>query len=266
MSEITEAVRERYAAKAKEIAGNGGGCGCGSDCCGGAATKSAATTTSTAATSASATEVCCEPGYSAEDLASIGLQATASLGCGNPTLLADLHPGERVLDLGSGAGIDVLLSAKRVTPGGHAYGVDMTDEMVALSQGNQERSGVLNATFLKGTIESVPLPDETVDVVISNCVINLAADKSLVLREAFRLLRPGGRFAVSDMVALRELPAETKARLDAWAGCIAGTISIDAYTDALRGAGFREVDVEVTDAMALEGAVASAYIRAVKPA
>ena len=263
MSEIQEAVRERYAAKANEIAertkGSGGGCGCGSDCCG---ATTAATETALASTAAD----CCAATYSAEDLATIGLDPTASLGCGNPTLLADLGPGETVLDLGSGAGIDVLLSARRVSPGGHAYGIDMTDEMVGLAQDNQARAGVLNATFLKGTIEHVPLPDASVDVVISNCVINLAADKSAVLREAHRVLRPGGRFAVADMVALRELPAETKARLDAWAGCIAGTITIDEYAAALRGAGFGGVDVEVTDALAAEGAVASAYIRAVKPA
>ena len=255
--EIQEAVRERYAAKAAQLTTKSG-CGCGDCDCGKA---SASATTPDVATA----EACCAPSYSAADLASIGLDVTASLGCGNPTLLIDLHPGETVLDLGSGAGIDVLLSARRVAPGGHAYGVDMTDEMVGLAQDNQARSGVLNATFLKGTIEQVPLPDASVDVVISNCVINLAADKSAVLREAHRVLRPGGRFAVADMVALRELPAETKARLDAWAGCIAGTITIDEYADALRGAGFGHVDVEVTDTIAAEGAVASAYIRATKP-
>ena len=205
--------------------------------------------------------------YSAEALASVGIDPTASLGCGNPTLLADLRPGELVLDLGSGAGLDVLLSARRVAPGGHAYGVDMTDEMLAVAQGNQTRAAVPNATFLKGTIEQIPLPDASVDVVISNCVINLAADKRAVLREAHRVLRPGGRLAVADMVALAELPAEVKHSLDQWAGCVAGTISIEEYTTALSEAGFTGVDVEVTREVRLDGvdgAIASAYIRARK--
>jgi SAM-dependent methyltransferase len=209
----------------------------------------------------------CGAAYSAEELASIGVDATASLGCGNPTLLADLRPGERVLDLGSGAGLDVLLSARRVAPNGHAYGVDMTDEMLAIARGNQAKAGVTNATFLKGTIEQIPLPEASVDVVISNCVINLAADKRAVLREAHRVLRPGGRFAVADMVALAELPSEVKRSLDQWAGCVAGTISIDDYVSALRDTGFRDVDVEVTRETRLEGvdgAIASAYIRARK--
>jgi len=211
----------------------------------------------------------CGAAYSADELKSVGIDPTASLGCGNPTLLADLRPGERVLDLGSGAGLDVLLSAKRVAPSGHAYGVDMTDEMLAVARGNQAKAAVANATFLKGTIEQIPLPDASVDVVISNCVINLAADKRAVLREAFRVLGPGGRLAVADMVALAELPAEVKRSLDQWAGCVAGTISIEEYTAALRDAGFREVDVEVTRETRLEGvdgAIASAYIRARKPA
>src|SRR5438445_5979100 len=249
MEPITEAVRDRYAKIAIQMQDGGGSC---CDC--GSGEAEVAVTGPTG-----------EQLYPAESAQDAGVSLGVSLGCGNPTALADLHPGETVLDLGSGAGLDVLLSARRVSPGGHAYGVDMTDEMLGLAQDNQARSGVLNATFLKGTIEQVPLPDASVDVVISNCVINLAADKSAVLREAHRVLRPGGRFAVADMVALRELPAETKARLDAWAGCIAGTITIDEYADALRGAGFGHVDVEVTDAIAAEGAVASAYIRATKP-
>src|SRR5712691_4264686 len=241
MSDIQEAVRERYAAKALQMAETSSCCdaSCGGD------------------------------GYSAEELASVGIDATASLGCGNPTLLADLRPGERVLDLGSGAGIDVLLSAKRVAPGGHAYGVDMTDEMLAVARGNQANAAVPNATFVKGTIEQIPLPDESVDVVISNCVINLAADKRAVLREAYRVLGPGGRFAVADMVALAELPAEVKRSLDQWAGCVAGTISIGEYTNTLRDAGFKDIDVEVTRETRLEGvdgAIASAYIRARKDA
>jgi ubiquinone/menaquinone biosynthesis C-methylase UbiE len=170
-----------------------------------------------------------------------------------------------VLDLGSGAGLDVLLSARRVLPAGHAYGVDMTDEMLAVARKNQDKAAVTNATFLKGTIEDLPLPDASVDVVISNCVINLAADKRAVLREAHRVLVPGGRLAVADMVALAELPPEVKRSLDDWAGCIAGTISIEEYTDALRGAGFRDVDVEVLRETRIgDGAIASAYIRARK--
>src|SRR2546422_8917942 len=257
--EIQEAVRERYAAKAAQLTTKSG-CGCGDCDCGKA---SASSTTPDVATA----EACCAPSYSAADLASIGLDVTASLGCGNPTLLIDLHPGETVLDLGSGAGIDVLLSARRVAPGGQAYGVDMTDEMVGLAQDNQARSGVLNATFLKGTIEQVPLPDASVDVVISNCVINLAADKAAVLREAHRVLRPGGRLAVADMVALSALPDAVKRSLDQWAGCIAGTISIDEYVAALRDAGFADSEIEVTREVTLEGvdgAIASAYIRAQK--
>jgi len=244
VTEIQEAVRERYAAKALHMA-TSSSC-CDSSCCGDSG---------------------CGDGYTAAELASVGIDPTASLGCGNPTLLADLRPGEHVLDLGSGAGLDVLLSARRVTPGGHAYGVDMTDEMLAVARGNQTKAAVTNATFLKGTIEDIPLPDASVDVVISNCVINLAADKRAVLREAHRVLRPGGRFAVADMVALAELSAEVKRSLDQWAGCVAGTISIDEYTAALRDAGFRDVDVEVTRETRLDGidgAIASAYIRARK--
>ncbi len=217
-------------------------------------------------------EACCEDGcgdgYDAAELASLGLTPGESLGCGNPTLLADLRPGETVLDLGSGAGLDVLLSARRVSPGGHAYGVDMTDEMLAVAQRNRERSGTSNATFLKGTLEAIPLPDETADVVISNCVINLAADKRAVLREAFRVLRPGGRLAVADMVAIDELPPAVKSALDQWAGCVAGTIPIDEYTDALVAAGFADISIEVDHQVSLpgvEGVIASAYIRASRP-
>jgi arsenite methyltransferase len=246
MTDIQEAVRERYAARALQMA-ESASC-CDSSCCG---------------------DTGCGDGYTAEELASVGIDPTASLGCGNPMLLADLRPGERVLDLGSGAGLDVLLSARRVTPGGHAYGVDMTDEMLAVARANQTKAAVPNATFLKGTIEQIPMPDASVDVVISNCVINLAADKRAVLREAYRVLGPGGRFAVADMVALAELSAEVKRSLDQWAGCVAGTISIDEYTTALRDAGFKDVDIEVTRETRLEGvdgAIASAYIRARKEA
>jgi arsenite methyltransferase len=245
MNEIQETVRAKYAERALDMA-KGASC-CDDGCCDANG---------------------CGDGYTSEDLASLGLDASVSLGCGNPTLLADLRPGEVVLDLGSGAGLDVLLSARRVAPGGQAYGVDMTDEMLAVARANQARAGVSNATFLKGTIESVPLPDASVDVVISNCVINLAADKGAVLREAFRVLRPDGRFAVADMIALEELAPEAKQRLDLWAGCVAGTISLDAYSDELRAAGFDTVDIEVTREQQLEGVegrVASAYIRARRP-
>ncbi len=194
--------------------------------------------------------------------------SAAARDSGTSSLLADLHPGERVLDLGSGSGIDVLLSARRVSPGGHAYGVDMTDEMLAVARANQRRAGIENASFHKGTIEALPLDDASVDVVISNCVINLAADKEAVLREAFRVLRPSGRLAVADMVALEELAPEAKRRLDLWAGCVAGTISVGRYTAALTATGFSDVDVEVTREVTLdgvEGRIASAYIRARRP-
>ncbi len=245
MSEIQETVRAKYAERALEMA-KGASC-CDDSCCDANG---------------------CGDGYAAEELASLGLNAGVSLGCGNPTLLADLRPGEVVLDLGSGAGLDVLLSARRVAPGGHAYGVDMTDEMLAVARANQVKSGLANATFLRGTIENIPLPDAAVDVVISNCVINLAADKGAVLREAFRVLRPDGRFAVADMIALEELAPEAKRRLDLWAGCVAGTITLDAYVHELRSAGFDAIDIEVTREVRLEdveGQIASAYIRARRP-
>jgi ubiquinone/menaquinone biosynthesis C-methylase UbiE len=183
-------------------------------------------------------------------------------------MLARLEPGQVVLDLGSGAGLDVLLSARRVSPGGHAYGVDMTDEMLRLAETNKKKAGVENATFLKGSIESVPLPDASVDVVISNCVINLAEDKGAVIKEAFRVLRPGGMFAVADMVELETLDADLKRQLDSWAGCISGTIPIDEYREALLDAGFADPDFQVhaTQTMpGVEGKVGSAYIRARKP-
>ncbi len=243
--DVRELVRAKYAQSALEMA-KGASC-CDDSCCDANG---------------------CGDTYAAEELASLGLDPAVSLGCGNPTLLADLRPGEVVLDLGSGAGLDVLLSARRVAPDGHAYGVDMTDEMLAVARANQAKSGLGNATFLKGTIESVPLPDASVDVVISNCVINLAADKGAVLREAFRVLRPDGRLAVADMIALDELAPEAKQRLDLWAGCVAGTISLDAYMAELRAAGFDAIDIEVTREVRLEdveGLVASAYIRARRP-
>ena len=246
MSEVGEAVRSRYADLAAQLAvlpvESAGCCGDGDSCgCGGS--------------------------YSREELKALGLSDSVSLGCGNPTLLAELSPGEVVLDLGSGAGLDVLLSALRVAPDGHAYGVDMTDEMLQLANQNREMAGVANATFLKGTIENMPLPDSSVDVVISNCVINLAEDKGAVIREAFRVLKPGGRFAVADMVELKPLASEVKQRLDSWAECISGTIPVDEYRSALIGAGFDSPDFEIhaTQALPYAGEIGSAYIRARKP-
>ena len=189
-------------------------------------------------------------GYSAEELGGLPEAAgAASLGCGNPTALATLSPGEVVLDLGSGGGIDVLLSARRVSPGGKAYGLDMTDEMLELAEKNKAEAGTENVEFLKGHIEEIPLPDDHVDVVISNCVINLSTDKPKVISEAFRVLRPGGRFAVSDMVFLGDkskLPDELVSNMEAWSGCVSGAPEKDAYERLLSEAGFEDVSVEVT--------------------
>jgi ubiquinone/menaquinone biosynthesis C-methylase UbiE len=210
----------------------------------------------------------------------------ASLGCGNPTALAELKPGEVVLDLGSGGGIDVLLSAKRVGPTGKAYGLDMTDEMLELARENQRQAGATNVEFLKGDIEHIPLPDNHVDVIISNCVINLAADKDKVLREAFRVLKPGGRFAVSDVVTRGEMHPEIRKKVMLWVGCIAGALEMEEYAEKLRSAGFENVDLEPTriyraddarsffeehgldvDALRdeLDGRFLSAFVRATKP-
>jgi arsenite methyltransferase len=210
----------------------------------------------------------------------------ASLGCGNPTALLNLGEGETVLDLGSGGGIDVLLSARRVGSTGKVYGLDMTDDMLALARENQRRAGVTNVEFLKGAIESIPLPDQSVDVVISNCVINLSADKDAVLREAFRVLKPGGRFAVSDVVVRGEVPAEIRRHMELWVGCIAGALSESDYTRKLRQAGFDAIDLERwrvyriedardfltgsgvdvdTIAAEVDGQFASAFIRATRP-
>ncbi len=211
----------------------------------------------------------------------------ASLGCGNPTALAELKPGETVLDLGSGGGIDVLLSAWRVGPAGKVYGLDMTDEMLALAEENKRKSGLTNVEFLKGEIENIPLPDESVDVIISNCVINLSGDKDRVLKEAFRVLKPGGRFAVSDVVVRGHVPAEIKKSLELWVGCVAGALSDDEYAEKLTRAGFDHIQIEATrvysiddaraflsgqgldvDALAteVEGKFISAFVRANKPA
>ena len=224
--------------------------------------------------------------YSAEEREELPQEAlSASLGCGNPTALATLSPGEVVLDLGSGGGIDVLLSARRVSPGGKAYGVDMTDEMLALARKNQRKAGVENVEFLKGEIEDVPLPDDHVDVVISNCVINLSPNKARVFSEAFRVLKSGGRFAVSDVVFLgskRDLPESVLRKTEAWTGCISGAMEKGEYEEILRESGFEEVSVEVTNVYDPETVeqlsgpeevealrrvpAASAFVRAKKPA
>jgi SAM-dependent methyltransferase len=192
----------------------------------------------------------------------------ASLGCGNPTALIDLHPGETVLDLGSGGGIDVLLSARRVGPTGKVYGLDMTDDMLALARRNQAEAGVTNVEFLKGDIEHMPLPDASVDVIISNCVINLAPDKDQVLAEAFRVLKPGGRFAVSDVVSRGEVPEAIRRDVEAWIGCVAGALGEDEYREKLTRAGFTDVGIEtwrVYDTEGAPGQFASAFIRARHP-
>jgi arsenite methyltransferase len=268
--ELKEEVREKYGQAALRVKTGG------SSCCGASA----------------ALDGCCDPItsnlYDAAQTGELPQEAVlASLGCGNPTALAQLNPGETVLDLGSGGGIDVLLSARRVGPAGKAYGLDMTDEMLALARENQRKAGIENAEFLKGEIENIPLPDHSVDVVISNCVINLSADKDRVLREAFRVLKPGGRFAVSDVVTRGEVPAELRQNILLWVGCIAGALEDWRYVGKLASAGFDEIDVEPTriyhiedarafltaqgvdvDAMApqVDGKFMSAFIRAVKPA
>lgn len=247
MEDLQEAVRARYARAAIRMQQGGAGC-----CEPGAASV-------------------CNEDYGTAGLTAVEAGADQSLGCGNPVTAAHLRPGETVLDLGSGAGLDVLLAAHRVGLQGHVYGLDMTDEMLALARDNQARAGVANATFLKGTMEAIPLPDSSMDVVISNCVINLAPDKPAVLREAFRVLRPGGRLAVADVVEMEPLAAELKASLDAWAGCVAGTISVDHYRGLLEAAGFTDSQIEVARAFSLAdaglpgpGAIASAYVTARK--
>src|ERR687886_690166 len=248
MSEIREAVRERYASKAKAFAGDKAESCCGPECC---------------SPTASQETVTCGHDYDSSELIQLGMDSSISLGCGNPLLLADLKPGETVLDLGSGGGLDVLLSARRVAPGGHAYGVDMTDEMLERARENQRKAGVVNATFLKGTIEEVPLPDASVDVVISNCVINLSGDKPRVLREAARVLRPGGRFAVSDVIADPDIDEATKTDMAELTGCIAGALTEDEFRTALSSAGL--VDVEIRETHRVHERAGSAIVRARKP-
>jgi arsenite methyltransferase len=237
-TKITEAVKEKYGEAASRVA-SGGAASCGaapsSSCCGGDPITSNL--------------------YESAQTAGLPQGAVlASLGCGNPTALAQLKPGEIVLDLGSGGGIDVLLSAKRVSPGGKAYGLDMTDEMLALARENQKKAGVENVEFLKGEIENIPLPESAVDVVISNCVINLSADKDRVFQEAFRVLRPGGRFAVSDVVVKGEVPAEIRRNMELWVGCVAGALRDSEYISKLSSAGFREISIEPTRVYKLDDA------------
>ncbi|HXY00800.1 MAG TPA: arsenite methyltransferase [Candidatus Limnocylindrales bacterium] len=225
---IQEAVKEKYGAAARQVTAGK------SACCGGGAELSG-----------------CDPItrnlYDEAEKSGLPADAVAaSLGCGNPTALAKLQPGEVVLDLGSGGGIDVLLSAKRVGPTGKAYGLDMTDEMLALARENQKKAGVQNVEFLRGTIEEIPLPENTVDVIISNCVINLSGDKDRVLREAFRVLKPGGRLAVSDVVIRGEVPAAVRKSMELWVGCIAGALQEAEYREKLQTAGFEAIDVEPT--------------------
>jgi arsenite methyltransferase len=267
-ADLKEVVKQKYGEAALRVTSGG------SSCCG-------ATTASD----------CCDPItanlYDATQIKELPEEALlASLGCGNPTALAQLKPGEIVLDLGSGGGIDVLLSARRVGPTGKAYGLDMTDEMLALANENKRKSGVENVEFLKGEIESIPLPDNSVDVIISNCVINLSGDKDKVLREAFRVLKPGGRFAVSDVVTRGEILPEVRKNVLAWVGCIAGALDENDYRAKLTAAGFEQVEVEPTRihraeearvflagqgidvekiAPQVDGKVLSAFIRAVKP-
>ena len=265
---LKQIVKEKYGQAAQRVTSGGGAC------CGSTAGRGE-----------------CDPIttnlYAVGETAGLPAQAVAaSLGCGNPTALADLRPGETVLDLGSGGGIDVLLSAKRVGPTGKAYGLDMTDEMLALARDNQRKSGVENVEFLRGEIENVPLPDGSVDVIISNCVINLSADKDRVFAEAFRVLKPGGRLAVSDVVVRGEVPAAIRKSVELWIGCVAGALGEHEYREKLAKAGFEAIDVEPTriyrvedagellagagfdtDAIAAEvdGKFMSAFVRARKP-
>jgi SAM-dependent methyltransferase len=272
MPDIQHAVREHYAAIARKVSETAEA---PASCCG-------------PATSCGCSDPITSNLYSEAETSGLPAPAVAaSLGCGNPTALLALKPGETVLDLGSGGGIDVLLSARRVGPTGKVYGLDMTDEMLALARENQRRAGATNVEFLKGTIEAIPLPDASVDVIISNCVINLSADKDRVLREAFRVLKPGGRFAVSDVVIRGEIPAEIRRSLELWVGCVAGALTEDDFAARLRAAGFEDVQVEPwriyqveearafltdagldVDALAnqVNGHVASAFIRGRKPA
>jgi arsenite methyltransferase len=255
---LREQVRARYAAAATKLTGQGdcgcgqpAGCGCGESCCGGAATAE-------------------EPGFGAELYGALDRDqlpdsaVLASLGCGNPTAVAELRQGETVLDLGSGGGIDVLLSAKRVGPTGKAYGLDMTEEMLALARANAAQAGATNVEFLKGQIEAIPLPAGTVEVVISNCVVNLSTDKPAVFRETYRVLKPGGRIGITDVVADDQLSPEDRAERGAWVGCIAGALTKTEYEHGLAAAGFADIAVLFTHPVG--DGLHSAIIKATRPA
>jgi SAM-dependent methyltransferase len=257
-TDIREVVRERYAAAATRIAEGDTGCGCGSG-----GTASSCCDADLRTTDANGDEVFGAALYGDEATGSPAGAVEASLGCGVPTAVADLHEGETVLDLGSGAGADVLISARRVGPTGRAIGLDMTDEMLTLARANAAEAGARNAEFVKGHIEDIPLPDGSVDVVISNCVINLSADKGRVLREAARVLGPGGRFAVSDVIADPDMDAATRADMEQWTGCIAGALTEREFADALAAAGL--VDVEIRPTHRVHPHAASAIVRARKP-
>jgi arsenite methyltransferase len=267
--DVKRVVKEKYGEAALRVISGSGSASCCSSSCG------------------SSTDVITSNLYNSQQKGELPDTAVlASLGCGNPTALAELRPGEIVLDLGSGGGIDVLLSARRVSPGGKAYGLDMTDEMLALAMENQKKAGVDNVEFLKGEIENIPLPDNSVDVIISNCVINLSADKDKVMHEAFRVLKPGGRFAVSDVVTRGEILPEVRKSVLLWVGCVAGALDENEYREKLAAAGFASIDVEPTriftakDALSfledkgweikdfssqVDGKFMSAFIRARKP-
>ena len=239
-TDVKETVRRKYGEAARQVADGGKSSCCSSTCCGGTAEDPITSNL-----------------YSSSETAALPEKAVlASLGCGNPTALAELREGEVVLDLGSGGGIDVLLSARRVGATGKAYGVDMTDEMLALARETQRKAGVENVEFLKGEIEAIPLPDGSVDVIISNCVINLSADKGRALREAFRVLKPGGRFAVSDVVVRGEIPAEIRRSMELWVGCVAVALSEDQYQRLLGDAGFEQIGIEPTRIYEIEDAKA----------
>jgi arsenite methyltransferase len=274
----TAAVRENYARAARSVTSGKAASCCGPTCCEGSVSAALGTDVNPITSNL----------YGRDQTATLPEEALlASLGCGNPTALATLHPGEVVLDLGSGGGIDVLLSAKRVGPTGKAYGLDMTDEMLALARQNAARAGAANVEFLEGQIEAIPLPDASVDVIISNCVINLSGDKRQVLAEAFRVLKPGGRFAVSDVVLRGEMPAAVKDSLELWVGCIAGALRDEEFLSILGEVGFIDASIEPTRVYDLEdaksfvssagldadtvaqelaGRIVSAFVRAVKPA
>jgi arsenite methyltransferase len=239
-TDVKETVRRKYGEAARQVTDGAKGSCCSSTCCGGTADDPITSNL-----------------YSSSETAALPEKAVlASLGCGNPTALAELREGEVVLDLGSGGGIDVLLSARRVGATGKAYGLDMTDEMLALARENQRKAGVENVEFLKGEIEAIPLPESSVDVIISNCVINLSADKEQALREAFRVLRPGGRFAVSDVVVRGEMPDEIRRSMELWVGCVAGALSEDQYQRLLADAGFEQIGIEPTRVYEIEDAKA----------